>query len=138
MGDMLLVVEFEHSSGLPEDRVSNTWVVSDDVADTMAFAERQAVVGDLANFYQVPVAGQGPNPVLGFFSPAICRPGGSFSITAYDVAPGTEAAGGDLGDPIHQVSGFAVPRSEEHTSELQSRQYLVCRLLLEKKKTLAL
>src|SRR3712207_8978545 len=32
--------------------------------------------------------------------------------------------------------GFAGrrPRSEEHTSELQSRQYLVCRLLLEKKK----
>src|SRR3712207_7515184 len=31
------------------------------------------------------------------------------------------------------VQGF-VARSEEHTSELQSRQYLVCRLLLEKKK----
>src|SRR5258707_9810866 len=32
--------------------------------------------------------------------------------------------------------GRLVPlRSEEHTSELQSRQYLVCRLLLEKKKT---
>src|SRR3712207_8609227 len=32
--------------------------------------------------------------------------------------------------------GFAQDyRSEEHTSELQSRQYLVCRLLLEKKKT---
>src|SRR3712207_8392019 len=30
--------------------------------------------------------------------------------------------------------GPAVGRSEEHTSELQSRQYLVCRLLLEKKK----
>src|SRR3712207_8933058 len=29
-------------------------------------------------------------------------------------------------------------RSEEHTSELQSRQYLVCRLLLEKKKKLVL
>src|SRR3712207_7700721 len=29
----------------------------------------------------------------------------------------------------------AMTRSEEHTSELQSRQYLVCRLLLEKKKT---
>src|SRR3712207_7902301 len=28
-----------------------------------------------------------------------------------------------------------IGRSEEHTSELQSRQYLVCRLLLEKKKT---
>src|SRR3712207_7774824 len=29
--------------------------------------------------------------------------------------------------------GEALARSEEHTSELQSRQYLVCRLLLEKK-----
>src|SRR3712207_9013037 len=33
-----------------------------------------------------------------------------------------------------RVDGLAGPRSEEHTSELQSRQYLVCRLLLEKKK----
>src|SRR5476651_2826726 len=31
-------------------------------------------------------------------------------------------------------SAAAIARSEEHTSELQSRQYLVCRLLLEKKK----
>src|SRR3712207_7819275 len=31
-------------------------------------------------------------------------------------------------------AAHAPPRSEEHTSELQSRQYLVCRLLLEKKK----
>src|SRR3712207_8774627 len=31
---------------------------------------------------------------------------------------------------------FMLLRSEEHTSELQSRQYLVCRLLLEKKKKL--
>src|SRR3712207_7116625 len=35
----------------------------------------------------------------------------------------------------HQASDANnVERSEEHTSELQSRQYLVCRLLLEKKK----
>src|SRR5258707_2924256 len=34
----------------------------------------------------------------------------------------------------HGVRLAARPRSEEHTSELQSRQYLVCRLLLEKKK----
>src|SRR3712207_7699280 len=36
-----------------------------------------------------------------------------------------------------QIRQSAIPpaRSEEHTSELQSRQYLVCRLLLEKKKT---
>src|SRR3712207_7006707 len=32
-------------------------------------------------------------------------------------------------------AGRLESRSEEHTSELQSRQYLVCRLLLEKKKT---
>src|SRR3712207_7271048 len=31
------------------------------------------------------------------------------------------------------VVGIALLRSEEHTSELQSRQYLVCRLLLDKK-----
>src|SRR3712207_8359981 len=44
------------------------------------------------------------------------------------------------GEPacLSEVSGAApvppsCPRSEEHTSELQSRQYLVCRLLLEKK-----
>src|SRR3712207_8924074 len=36
--------------------------------------------------------------------------------------------------PNASVSGIGF-RSEEHTSELQSRQYLVCRLLLEKKKT---
>src|SRR5258707_2862947 len=33
------------------------------------------------------------------------------------------------------VPSSALVRSEEHTSELQSRQYLVCRLLLEKSKT---
>src|SRR3712207_7545882 len=33
---------------------------------------------------------------------------------------------------------YFIKRSEEHTSELQSRQYLVCRLLLEKNKTSAL
>src|SRR3712207_7901751 len=35
---------------------------------------------------------------------------------------------------VNPDSGVASCRSEEHTSELQSRQYLVCRLLLEKKK----
>src|SRR3712207_7083091 len=44
--------------------------------------------------------------------------------------------------PAHTdpTTGEAVPagqRSEEHTSELQSRQYLVCRLLLEKKKKIS-
>src|SRR3712207_7373196 len=36
--------------------------------------------------------------------------------------------------PLPAGERFGLARSEEHTSELQSRQYLVCRLLLEKKK----
>src|SRR3712207_8956457 len=43
--------------------------------------------------------------------------------------PGVEQSLG-----VERVQDPAVGRSEEHTSELQSRQYLVCRLLLEKKK----
>src|SRR5947209_10171894 len=47
-----------------------------------------------------------------------------------------------IGTVLYQTDGFLTSirvspkgdRSEEHTSELQSRQYLVCRLLLEKKK----
>src|SRR3712207_8573171 len=35
---------------------------------------------------------------------------------------------------VHGATLSRMHRSEEHTSELQSRQYLVCRLLLEKKK----
>src|SRR3712207_7216726 len=47
---------------------------------------------------------------------------------AHGERPGAESgAGGTPGERVPQ-------RSEEHTSELQSRQYLVCRLLLEKKK----
>src|SRR3712207_7561179 len=44
---------------------------------------------------------------------------------------------GPVGAVDHDVDTAAV-RSEEHTSELQSRQYLVCRLLLEKKNPLLL
>src|SRR3712207_7550329 len=50
------------------------------------------------------------------------------------VAQGTKAellAG--AGDQGTHVTSLDNDRSEEHTSELQSRQYLVCRLLLEKK-----
>src|SRR3712207_8446920 len=53
-----------------------------------------------------------------------------------DVADGRRAdrAVGDLGEELLLVDHEVHERSEEHTSELQSRQYLVCRLLLEKKK----
>src|SRR3712207_8062815 len=44
---------------------------------------------------------------------------------------------GDLNqDHLVVAEAVLTARSEEHTSELQSRQYLVCRLLLEKKKTI--
>src|SRR3712207_8915840 len=39
-----------------------------------------------------------------------------------------------VGELVLQPLSHLGARSEEHTSELQSRQYLVCRLLLEKKK----
>src|SRR3712207_7085566 len=55
---------------------------------------------------------------------------------------GRAASGSPVTGRRRGTSGCAavncVPRSEEHTSELQSRQYLVCRLLLEKKKYLLL
>src|SRR3712207_8242103 len=57
------------------------------------------------------------------------RPGGAL--------PGAAAARALRGhQPLDRVrpQPLPPPRSEEHTSELQSRQYLVCRLLLEKKK----
>src|SRR3712207_7408766 len=61
--------------------------------------------------------------------PASERPPGVRVIGGYREAP-TQT--GQFGvDLAVEVSGS---RSEEHTSELQSRQYLVCRLLLEKKK----
>src|SRR3712207_7549196 len=52
--------------------------------------------------------------------------GGQRHVVVADAGRGAAEAG--LLDRPHAV------RSEEHTSELQSRQYLVCRLLLEKKK----
>src|SRR5258707_6339240 len=50
--------------------------------------------------------------------------------------PGRRCASGTQGglDVSVSISSLSSARSEEHTSELQSRQYLVCRLLLEKKK----
>src|SRR3712207_3242554 len=58
-------------------------------------------------------------------------------LPGYDVAayyrPAREV-GGDFYDFLELEDGRLGLRSEEHTSELQSRQYLVCRLLLEKKK----
>src|SRR3712207_7806980 len=52
-----------------------------------------------------------------------------------DDDPAAHPGGGELADQRRGDGqlGAETERSEEHTSELQSRQYLVCRLLLEKK-----
>src|SRR3712207_9197799 len=49
------------------------------------------------------------------------------------VGHGVGAGCGRRGPLARGAFGHRAARSEEHTSELQSRQYLVCRLLLEKK-----
>src|SRR2546430_7251563 len=48
------------------------------------------------------------------------------TISGYD--------GGTGASPLSSIKYAGTPRSEEHTSELQSQSNLVCRLLLEKKK----
>src|SRR3712207_7680474 len=56
-------------------------------------------------------------------------------VVVVHVAGGLGGGGGGLERRQGEVASRALAgRSEEHTSELQSRQYLVCRLLLEKKK----
>src|SRR3712207_7016878 len=73
------------------------------------------------------------------------KPHGDTKATSSSIKPSGPSAPArpasaprDAHDPARAAQSAAVKlassRSEEHTSELQSRQYLVCRLLLEKKK----
>src|SRR5258707_4211433 len=64
-----------------------------------------------------------------------------YTLSLHDALPICHALGvggklrpfhAHIGAAAHDIDAFEA-RSEEHTSELQSRQYLVCRLLLEKK-----
>src|SRR3712207_7790894 len=61
--------------------------------------------------------------------PAKCQSQGILRWLSWRAAPSVHTA--RFGDLARREPGGL--RSEEHTSELQSRQYLVCRLLLEKK-----
>src|SRR5438445_2985848 len=66
--------------------------------------------------------------------------GHRFEPRMLELAQGRLVAGvghGQAGPHREEIAGRGPLRSEEHTSELQSRQYLVCRLLLEKKIILA-
>src|SRR5216683_7843255 len=79
--------------------------------------------------------------VLFFFFLMIRRPPRS-TLFPYDALP-ISASASTMGLPISVVASaasrdFCSRRSEEHTSELQSRSDLVCRLLLEKKKKILL
>src|SRR3712207_7166971 len=58
---------------------------------------------------------------------------GTLALIAAEAAVAEVATARQLTLPLTGSANVA-DRSEEHTSELQSRQYLVCRLLLEKKK----
>src|SRR3712207_7371157 len=68
-----------------------------------------------------------PNPPVGR------RPGGRGTAHCVDRRRARRERSRRL-RPSLRSRGYSARRSEEHTSELQSRQYLVCRLLLEKKK----
>src|SRR2546425_10363444 len=72
---------------------------------------------------------------LRFFFLMIRRPPRS-TLFPYTTLFRSECAGksGQFANRIDNSLGVTVDRSEEHTSELQSLAYLVCRLLLEKKK----
>src|SRR5437899_4819369 len=69
-----------------------------------------------------------------FLNPATS---GIFTLSLHDALPILVALGWLAGVPLGAGESWVVlrsPRSEEHTSELQSLRHLVCRLLLEKKK----
>src|SRR3712207_7398841 len=67
-----------------------------------------------------------------------CHSGSSASETSGSRSQRSSrcASGRNAARPGWMSRISTAPRSEEHTSELQSRQYLVCRLLLEKKNTI--
>src|SRR3712207_8716605 len=80
---------------------------------------------------QVPPPGEGVDrPLNGGVARVHSRGGAQVGLDSVRAVAG--AAHGEVGEVGRDRAQAG--RSEEHTSELQSRQYLVCRLLLEKKK----
>src|SRR5258705_1100564 len=73
----------------------------------------------------------------GSVSSTLCRGDNMSFSRSQNVMPGLDPrlSGLDLAYAEAHLNRTAVDRSEEHTSELQSLRHLVCRLLLEKKKS---
>src|SRR5439155_10238626 len=91
---------------------------------------RQKTGKDAKKFLQIPRLpdlGQGET-LEEVVAPQMAR---YFAGSNEDPVQGNPAAAEEM---LRQATGYAEKRSEEHTSELQSRGHLVCRLLLEKKK----
>src|SRR3712207_8627987 len=85
---------------------------------------RSTKVRDTAFYVEHPMSDQ---------SSALGTPERPLRVAVVGSGPsGFYAAGQLLSDKERTVEVDLIERSEEHTSELQSRQYLVCRLLLEK------
>src|SRR5436305_10239361 len=77
--------------------------------------------------------------VLLFFN--VPAPTKIYTLSLHDALPIYQHRDVDLARPLLRIGdqfGERVDRSEEHTSELQSRPQLVCRLLLEKKNKVSL
>src|SRR5438445_6092005 len=93
--------------------------------DTVGLLAVLAVLGGLFSVTQVWAAAPAREPVQ------VVKSG--TTVTLYGIVFASPTAGWVVGSGGTILA--TTNRSEEHTSELQSRQYLVCRLLLEKKKT---
>src|SRR3712207_4440458 len=128
------------------DRMGYTWEAIQEINPKLIFAS---------------LKGFGPGPLQDAkaYENIAQATGGGMSTTGFPDGPPTVAGAqiGDSGNAVHLFGAICaalyqrththkgqrvqismrggILRSEEHTSELQSRQYLVCRLLLEKKQT---
>src|SRR5215813_10891160 len=142
-----LVVEVRWQRSFPGDGQVGTQMLdaggADDSAGQVRMAEREAehelqprhAVQQVvqAGGLPAPLAfalGQPERPLAPVLVPGRAAPGRS----AADQRPGTSLSNRPASSPIAGPCGWPRSRSEEHTSELQSRPHLVCRLLLEKKK----
>src|SRR2546421_2339807 len=111
------------------------------VYDAFAKGDVATVMGLLTDDIKYHISGgslvsgdySGKDEVLGFFGKLMQLSGGTFQLEVLDILANDEH-GVTLTMERGQREGKTLERSEEHTSELQSRSDLVCRLLLEKKK----